>query len=67
MPLEIIVCAILGVMVVQNILWYKERKDLCNRIMCKDIQEYTNIDVKPKSVIPKYRKILNEWNRKESE
>lgn len=67
MPIEIIVCVILGVMIVQNALWYLERRDLYNRIMCKDINEYKNIDVKPKAVIPKHRRILNEWNKKDGE
>jgi hypothetical protein len=44
---SIILCVII---VLQQILHVRERKDLYNRIMAKDLQEYKQRPIKPRSV-----------------
>ncbi len=57
-----IVAVIFAVILVGlEVLHYKERKDLCNRIMSKDYKEYKNIDNKPHRPISKHEKMLAKW------
>lgn len=44
-----------------EVLHYKERKDLYNRIMSKDLKEYRNINQKPHKPISKHEKMLAKW------
>lgn len=41
-----IVMTFLGAMVIQSIMHQRERKDLYNRLMCKDINDYRKLDTK---------------------
>lgn len=54
-----------GIIIVQAVLHYTERKDLYNRIMSKDYTEYSSQnhspDAAPKS---KHRRIAERWNEK---
>lgn len=44
---------------------YKERKDLYNRIMCRDIQEYKNVNKEPKSALSAHDRVMKDWRKKE--
>lgn len=54
-----------GVVVVQCILHYIERKDLYTRLMCKDVQDYKSANDKSKqSPVSRHREVLDRWRGK---
>lgn len=63
MRLEIIFMGLLTfIIIIQNIIWNKERKAYLRYILNNDLHAFdksAKSDKKP--VIPKYRRILNEW------
>lgn len=59
------VCALCAVIVVQQILHTIERRDLYNRIMCRDINDYKGRVVKePASA---HKQVLDRWRNKEGD
>lgn len=55
---------LIGVIFTQAIVHYFERKDLYNRLMCKDIHEYKNINTEAKKVLSAHTKTLRNWRSK---
>lgn len=68
MPVDIILCIVLGIMAVQNILWRKERKNYI-RMILSGSRHFPDENTKPiKNAVPKYKKVMKEWHgRKESD
>ena len=55
-----------SVIVIQNIAHYLERRDLYNRIMSRDIREYSKITGTSEGVTQKesaHRKAINNWKK----
>lgn len=51
---------IVGMTIVQHI----ERKDLYNRLMCRNMTEYNNIKTdEPKQPISRHKAVLNRWRK----
>ena len=51
---------IVGMSIVQHI----ERKDLYNRLMCRNMTEYNNIKAdEPKQPIRRHKAVLNRWRK----
>lgn len=51
---------IVGMSIVQHI----ERKDLYNRLMCRNMTEYNNIKTdEPKQPISRHKAVLNRWRK----
>lgn len=51
---------IVGMTIVQHI----ERKDLYNRLMCRNMTEYSNIKAdEPKQPISRHKAVLNRWRK----
>lgn len=67
MRLEIIFMWLLTfIIIIQNIIWNKERKAYLRYILNNDLHAFdkrAKSDKKP--VIPKYKRILNEWRSSE--
>ena len=42
--IDYVLIGLICVIVLQNWLWHYERKDLYNRIMCRDINDYKRLD-----------------------
>jgi hypothetical protein len=56
----IIICGLIVVITIQNITHHKERQDLYNRLMCRDITDYDRHSKAPKSkeaITPLYQRI----------
>lgn len=50
---------------IQQLLHYIERRDMYNRLMCKDYAEYKNTDTPPVKHIPSaHSKVLRKWRDK---
>lgn len=64
--MEYIVYALIGVIVMQDVIHRVERRDLYNRIMCKDINDYKRITNKPaEPVVSAHQRTINKWRHKE--
>lgn len=51
---------VVGMTIVQHI----ERKDLYNRLMCRNMTEYSNIKAdEPKQPISRHKAVLNRWRK----
>ena len=51
---------VVGMTIVQHI----ERKDLYNRLMCRNMTEYNNIKTdEPKQPISRHKAVLNRWRK----
>ena len=51
---------VVGMTIVQHI----ERKDLYNRLMCRNMTEYNNIKAdEPKKPISRHKAVLNRWRK----
>lgn len=66
--LIIVILALLAVIMVQQIFHTKERKDLYNRIMARDLTEYTHTkqhdkenDKRLSAMTKKYNEYRNKW------
>jgi predicted Holliday junction resolvase-like endonuclease len=66
--LIIVILALLAVIMVQQISHTKERKDLYNRIMARDLTEYTHTkqhdkenDKRLSAMTKKYNEYRNKW------
>lgn len=54
---------IVGMTIVQHI----ERKDLYNRLMCRNMTEYNNIKTdEPKQPISRHKAVLNRWRKNDT-
>lgn len=54
---------IVGMTIVQHI----ERKDLYNRLMCRNMAEYNNIKTdEPKQPISRHKAVLNRWRKNDT-
>lgn len=54
---------IVGMTIVQHI----ERKDLYNRLMCRNMTEYNNIKTdEPKQPISRHKTVLNRWRKNDA-
>ena len=54
---------IVGMTIVQHI----ERKDLYNRLMCRNMTEYNNIKAdEPKQRISRHKAVLNRWRKNDA-
>lgn len=62
-----IVYLLCGVMAVQQILHYRERKDLYNRIMSKSFTEYKDEGKTPSYSVPAHRRVMDRWRQKGGE
>lgn len=61
----IIECILSGVIVVQCIVHYIERKDLYTRLMCKDVQDYKNANKKEiQPPVSRHKEVLDRWRGK---
>jgi len=64
--MDYIIYALIGVVLVQEILHRVERRDLYNRIMCKDINEYKRISDKPAEPVKSaHQRTIDKWRHKE--
>nr|DAE36715.1 MAG TPA: hypothetical protein [Caudoviricetes sp.] len=53
------------IIVGMSIVQHMERKDLYNRLMCRNIAEYSNIKAnEPTQPISKHKAILDRWRKK---
>ena len=56
---------LITVILIQQLLHYFERRDMYNRLMCKDYAEYKTIDTPPRKHIPSaHSKVLRKWRDK---
>lgn len=54
-----------GVIIVQCIVHYIERRDLCTRLMCRDVQEYKGAKKKEvSSPVSRHKEVLGRWRGK---
>lgn len=60
-----IIYILCGVIILQNIIHYFERRDLYNRLMSKNLSEYKG--EKPVSVMTAHERILKRWREKGGE
>ena len=50
-----------------TIVQYIERKDLYNRLMCRNMTEYNNIKAdEPKQPISRHKAVLNRWRKNDA-
>ena len=57
--MDVVVCALLGVIVIQSVIHRFERKDLYNRIMSKNLTEYKGDS--PGYQVSAHKRVLNRW------
>lgn len=58
----IIVYILFGIIILQSAMHYKERKDLYNRLMCKDANEYQSMSgIAKKKVKSRCRNVMDRW------
>jgi len=62
-----VIFGLIAIIFVQELAHSRERKDLYNRIMCKDIKEYQNIDKPSVPLNSRHREVLKKWRAKEVE
>ena len=56
---------LIAVIVLQSIIHFIERRDMCNRLMSKNLTEYKQSDKKPPQHIPSaHDRVLNKWRDK---
>lgn len=59
---------LVAVILIQTLLHYAERRDMCNRLMSKDYTEYTQANNPPPKPVPSaHDRILNKWRNKVGE
>ena len=61
---EIVIGALLLTVIIQQVIHHCERKDLYNRIMSRDLDEYKGTG-KPTSGKSAHAKVLDNWRRRE--
>ena len=55
------------IIVGMSIVQHMERKDLYNRLMCRNMTEYNNIKTdKPKQPISRHKAVLNRWRKNDT-
>lgn len=57
--MNVAICALCGVIIIQQIIHHFERKDLYNRIMSKNLTEYKGDS--PGYQVSAHKKVLNRW------
>lgn len=55
-----VICILCAVIVLQSVLHFAERRDLYNRLMCRNLSEYKSGDA-PKKVKSIHTKLLGNW------
>lgn len=56
---------LIAVIILQTVIHFFERRDMYNRLMCKNYSEYTNADKTPPKHIPSaHEKTLAKWRNK---
>lgn len=59
---------LVAVILIQSLLHYAERRDMCNRLMSRDLTEYKQGGITPKKHIPSaHERTLNKWRSKAGE
>ena len=59
-----IIFGLIGIIFVQAETHRRERKDLYNRIMCRDIKDYNKIERPTETHKSKHSKVLERWRKK---
>lgn len=55
------------IIVGMSIVQHMERKDLYNRLMCRNMTEYNNIKTdEPKQPISRHKAVLNRWRKNDA-
>lgn len=64
MIINLILCAVI---VIQSIIHFIERRDMANRLMCKDAKEYSNVfppkDIKHTPIPSAHKRTLDNWKK----
>lgn len=56
---------LIAVIVLQSLLHYRERRDLYNRLMSKDLTDYNQSKKSPPKAIPSaHERVLKRWRNK---
>lgn len=56
---------LIAVIVLQSIIHFIERRDMCNRLMSKNLTEYKQSDKQPPKHTPSaHDRVLNKWRDK---
>ena len=59
---------LIAFIVLQSLLHYRERRDLYNRLMCKNLAEYNQGKTPPPTTIPSaHDRVLRKWRNKVGE
>ena len=59
---------LVAVILIQTLLHYAERRDMCNRLMSKDYKEYTQANnPPPKHTLSAHDRTLKRWRNKVGE
>lgn len=58
-------CFLIGVIILQSVLHYAERRDLYTRIMCSDAADYKSITKgeNKKTVRTAHKRVLDSWRK----
>ena len=59
--IDVILC---GIIILQAIFHYLERRDMCNRLMSKDFTEYKQGRTPPSHIPSAHDRVLNKWRDK---
>ncbi len=55
---------LIAVIVLQSFIHFIERRDMCNRIMSRDLTEYKQGGKTPERVPSAHDRVLNNWRKK---
>ena len=61
--MKITICILCGIILVKDFVHYRERKDLYNRIMSKDLTEYKERKKEIKHHISAHKRVLKNWRK----
>lgn len=61
---DILLIALIMANIIQAIIHFVERRDMLNRIMCKDLTEYKQSGNPPKQVPSAHDRTLSRWRNK---
>jgi hypothetical protein len=59
-----LVSILIAVIILQDILHSLERRDMCNRLMSKNLTEYKQGGIPPTHIPSAHQRVLNNWRKK---
>ena len=58
---------LIAVIILQSVIHFLERRDMCNRLMSKNLTEYKQAGSPPKHIPSAHSQVLSNWRKKAGE